>query len=42
MPIEDIQAAQRVLSALRAKLEAFTIEEERQSCPPVTPLRAHS
>lgn len=31
VPGEDIQAAQRVLSTLRARLEAFTIEDERQS-----------
>ncbi|GHA35590.1 MarR family transcriptional regulator [Devosia pacifica] len=31
VPAKDIQTAQRVLSALRAKLKAFSIEDERQS-----------
>ena len=30
LPIEDIEAAHRVMSALRAKLETFTDEDERQ------------
>lgn len=31
IPAEDMTAAQRVLSALRVKLEAFTSEDEQQS-----------